>query len=136
MARAITAGQPTIIRAGCYDYTAAREMTLITCNGEFVTLSGSTDALPFPGNTLVTTAGVDAMTLATPIAGNQPLGDDGKIVRVIDNNGQAHTITTAANKIINSKHVATFNGTIGSFIELIAMSGVWVPLASSGVTIS
>lgn len=54
-----------------------------------------------------------------------------------DKSGQAHTITTAANKIINSKHIATFNGTIGSAITLMAQGGIWVPIGTpSGVTLT
>ena len=60
-----------------------------------VVASGSSDALPKIGLVFVTTAGVDAMTLATPTAGT----DDGKVLTVVDTGGHAHTITTAANKI-------------------------------------
>lgn len=134
--RSATPGQPAIIRAGAYDFTASKEMQDVTCNGNVVTLTGTADALQFPGLTEVNAAGVDAMTLATPVAGAQPLGDDGKTVIVVDLNGAAHTITTAANKIINSKHIATFNGTIGSNVTLVAMGGIWVPIALAGVTIS
>lgn len=136
MARSAAAGKAAIIRAGCYDGTAALEMQAVTCNGHVLVLSGTVDPLQFPGNTQVSSAGVNAMTLATPLAGDQPTGDDGKTIFVVDLNGAAHTITTAANKIVNSKHIATFNGTIGSNITLRAMGGVWVPTSLAGVTIS
>ena len=136
MSRSATAGQPAIIRAGCYDYTASKEMQALTCNGSFVTYTGTADALQFPGNSQINASGVDALTLATPVAGEQPVGDDGKTVFVVDGNGAAHTITTAANKIINSKHIATFNGTAGSNVTLRALGGVWVPISLAGVTIS
>lgn len=136
MARSATPGQPAIIRAGCYDSTASKEIQDISCNGVFATYSGTADALQFPGNSQISAAGVDAMTLASPLAGAQPLGDDGKTVFVVDLNGAAHTITTAANKIVNSKHIATFNGTIGSNVTLKAVGGVWVPISLAGVTIS
>lgn len=96
------------------------------------TLTGSTDALTFPSDNYITTAGVDATTLATPTAGT----DDGKILRVTDVGGHAHTITTAANKIVPSHHLATFNGTAGSWVELEAYQGLWYPRASSGVAIT
>jgi hypothetical protein len=136
MARSPIAGAPAIIRAGAYDASASKEMQEVTCNGKFVVLTGTADPLPFPGNVQVNAAGVDAMTLATPLAGEQPAGDDGKTIFIVDLNGAAHTITTTANKIINSKHIATFNGTIGSNCILMAMGGVWVPIALAGVTIS
>jgi hypothetical protein len=136
MARSATPGQPAIQRAGCYEATASKEIQNVTCHGSFVVYVGTADALQFPGNSQIDAAGVDALTLATPVAGEQPLGDDGKTVFVVDLNGAAHTITTAANKIINSKHIATFNGTVGSNCTLVAMGGVWVPTQLAGVTIS
>lgn len=136
MARSAVAGQPAIIRAGAYDSTAAREMQSTVCNGTFTVFSGTADPLSFPGNTQINAAGVDAMTLVAPKAGDQPAGDDGKTIFVVDLNGAAHTITTPTNAIINSKHIATFNGTVGSNITLRAMGGLWVPIAVSGVTLS
>lgn len=136
MSRSTVAGSPVIIRAGSYDSTAAKEMQQVTCNGSVLILTGTADALPFPGNVELNAAGVDAMTLATPLAGEQPVGDDGKTIFIVDLNGAAHTITTAVNKIINSKHIATFNGTVGSNCMLKAINGVWVPIALAGVTIS
>ena len=96
------------------------------------TLSGSADALAFGTYNFVTTAGVDAMTLATPTAGT----DDGKHILVVDSGGHAHTITTSSNKIIPSHHLVTFGGTAGAFVEFISFGGFWYPLANSGVTIS
>lgn len=136
MARSATAGQVSLRFSGVYDASAQREMQSVVCHGPFVVMSGTVDPLVFPGNVQMNAAGVDAMTLATPIAGDQPVGDDGKTIFVVDLNGAAHTITTAANKIINSKHIATFNGTVGSNITLRAMGGVWVPIALAGVVIS
>lgn len=109
--------------------------------------AGATDALPVRSSEIfVTTAGVNAMTLATPLAGIysltaafQSLGeprDDGKLLRIVDVGGHAHTITTAANKINSNKHIATFNGTVGSFIEFIAFNGIWYALAASGVALT
>lgn len=101
------------------------------------TLAGATDALPLEGTVNVASTGVDALTLATPTAGAIGAGgDDGRILRIIDTGGHAHTVTTAANKINGNKHVATFGGTAYSFLELQALGGVWVELASSGITLS
>lgn len=99
------------------------------------TLSGSTDAVTFTvyrQDFFVTTAGIDAMTLATPVATT----DDGKRIRVFDAGGHAHTITAAANKIVPSHHLITFGGTAGSWVELEAYQGLWYPVSNSGVTIS
>jgi hypothetical protein len=99
--------------------------------------TGSTDALIYPGLAILNSAGVDACTLATPVAGAQNAGgDDGKILTVLDVGGHAHTITTAANAIVPSHHVLTFNGTKGSYIDLMAYNGVWYVQASIGVTAS
>lgn len=137
MARSNIAGQPAITRAGAYDAEASKQMQNVTCNGTVLTLIGSADPLQFPGNVLVSSTGVNAMTLATPIAGEQPAGDDGKTVLVSDSGGHAHTITTAANAIVNSKHILTFNGTVGSNVMLRAMSGLWIVVGTSlGVAVS
>lgn len=96
------------------------------------TLSGATDAITFPSDDWVTTAGVNAMTLATPTATT----DDGKVITVTDTTGHAQTITTASNKIAPSHSLATFNGTVGSFLTLVAFQGLWYVRASSGVMIS
>jgi hypothetical protein len=98
-------------------------------------LSGAT--LPVVGTSFIETAGVDATTLATPVAGDPSLGgNDGLTITIIDNGGHAHTVTAAANKIVGNKHLLTFNGTLGSFVQLVARNGIWIPLALSGVTVS
>lgn len=96
------------------------------------TASGASDALTFPGSVFITTAGVDATTLATPTVTT----DDGKKITVFDVGGHAHTITTAANKIVPAHSLVTFGGTAGSWVELEAYQGLWYPKASSGVVIS
>lgn len=136
MANSAAAGQPAITRAGCYDATAAKEMQSVTGNGSFVVLTGTVDPVPFPGNVQVNSAGVNAMTLVAPLAGEQPAGDDGKTVFVVALNAAAHTITTPVNAIINSKRTVTFAATAGSNIMLRAMGGIWVPVANVGATIS
>lgn len=137
MANSPIAGQPAVTRAGCYDSEAAKQMQDITCNGRFTVLTGTADPMPFPGNVALSGTGVDATTLATPVAGMQPAGDDGKTICVLDTGGHAHTVTTAANKISPSHSVATFGGTAGSMVILMAYNGIWYPVATSlGVTFS
>lgn len=99
-------------------------------------LSGTTDAIVFPGSNFITHAGVDATTLATPVAGGPGVGDDGKIVRIWDTTGHAQTVTTASNKIVPSHSIITFNGTAGSFAELEAFGGLWYVGPTSGVSIT
>jgi hypothetical protein len=135
MANSTVAGQLAIPHSGSDpDLTADFQDT--QCQGKFTALRGTTDAIPFPGNIVVNSAGVNAMTLATPLAGPQPRGDDGKSIFVVAGNAAAHTITTATNGIINSKHLCTWTAAIGNCIELRAYNGTWVPVASTGVTIT
>jgi hypothetical protein len=117
---------------------------------QYEVLTGTTDAItggagvlgpnttpPICGTSFIETAGVDACTLATPVAGAPNAGgNDGLSITIIDNSGNAHTVTTAANKIVLNKHVITFNGTRGSFVTLTARNGLWLVEASSGVTIT
>ena len=134
MAIATQGGNAAVTHVGAFDAAAVKDVQDTSCNGSQTVLSGATDAIPFPGVVQLNAGSADACTLATPVAGPQPVGDDGKTILIYDNSGKAHTVTTTANKIINSKHILTFNGTIGSFVELIAQGGIWVVLAVSGVT--
>ncbi len=100
-------------------------------------LTGSTDALPLFGDVAVGSAGVDAMTLGAPAAGSgQNGGNDGSKLRVTDIGGHAHTITLGSNNLAPSHHLLTFNGTIGSFVDLEAYNGLWYVKQSNGVTAS
>ncbi len=115
----------------------------LLANGEIpvlapTVLSGSADAIPVtgPGVYYITTAGVDACTIATPASGGFGVGVDGAIVRIVSTTANAHTITAAANGIVPSHHLATFAAAAGSWIDLLFFRGLIYPLASSGVTIS
>jgi hypothetical protein len=102
-----------------------------------VHLTGSTDVIPVKSGVIsIDTAGVDATTLATPLAGAPGVGDDGKCITVVDSGGHAHTITMTANKLVPSHHVLTFGGTAGSYVILQAINGLWYIVGSSGVTAS
>jgi len=99
--------------------------------------TGTADALLYPGLAILNSGSADACTLATPTAGPKSTGgDDGKILRVLDVSGHAHTITTSANKIVPSHDTLTFNGTKGSYVDLLAYNGLWYVLDSTGVTAS
>lgn len=97
----------------------------------------ATTSVPICGTSFIETAGVNATTLASPVAGAPSAGgNDGLEITIIDNSGHAHTVTAAANAITPSHHLITFNGTQGSFVTLVARNGKWLPVQQSGVTIS
>lgn len=114
-----------------------------------INAAGSADVIPVKSCVVfVTKAGVDAMTLAAPVAGVYPssnaLGDilgapndDGKEIYVVSTTLFAHTITTPANKINGSKHIATFGAlAAGNYIHFVAYGGSWWMLDSLNVTLS
>lgn len=113
-----------------------------------VVAGGASDALPVSdADVFVTTAGVNAMTLGNPVAGVYPAGtavmqalgapgDDGARLLVRSTTANAHTITTAANKINGNKHVITFSGAVTDFVELEAFNGIWWVIGSSGATLT
>lgn len=102
-----------------------------------VHLTGSTDVIAVKsGIYSLDTAGVDAATLATPLAGAPGTGDDGKLLTIVDSGGHAHTVTMTANKLVPSHHVLTFGGTAGSYVILQAINGLWYIVSTSGVTAS
>ena len=137
MARSTSAGVPAITQAGAWSGSAARELMNVMGGGDAQVLTGTIDAISFPGTTILNGPVLNACTLATPIPGPQPLGDDGKQIEVIDASGKLHTITTAANGINGSKHIATWNGTAGSNISLQAWNGSWWTVSTpNGVTIT
>ena len=100
-------------------------------------LSAGSDAIPphAAATYIVTTAGVDAMTLAAPTATT----DDGKVITVISNTNNSHTIT--ATGLFNSGvsaavNLATFNAFHGATIILMAYQGRWMVLSLNGVVMS
>jgi hypothetical protein len=137
MARYTSPGNEAIVRAGCFDAAAALELQAVLCQGHVQYYSGLTDQIAFPGlAAFLGNSAADAALLNAPLAGDQPLNSDGQTIILVDLVGFAHTVTTPANKIVNSKHILTWNGTIGSYAILKAMNGLWVPIGLSGVTVS
>lgn len=102
-------------------------------------LSGSADALPLIGNVVITSAGVDAATLGTPTAGS-PLsvagGQDGNYLWIVAITAQAHTVTTAANKINGNKHIATWTAAVGNNALFYAYNGIWYMISQTGVALT
>lgn len=94
--------------------------------GSLASLVSAGGAVPVTGKSFIKTAGVDACTLATPVAGNPSQGgNDGLSIKIVDCGGHAHTVTTAANVINGNHHVLTFPGTVGADVTLTALGGVW-----------
>lgn len=94
--------------------------------------SGSADAVSIKrGTGFITTAGVNALTIAAPTAGT----DDNKPLDFIDVGGHAHTITGPSNCFNGTTHIATFNGTAGSKLTIKHYNGVMYT-SVSGVTLS
>jgi hypothetical protein len=78
------------------------------------------------GKVIITAAGVAALTLAAPVAGSPANGgNDGQELKVIDQSGHAHTITTPANGINGNHHIATSGGGPGDTITFTAYNGAW-----------
>lgn len=103
-----------------------------------VAYSGSTDAITFPARVNIAeinTAGVDAATLATPAA-----VDAGKLLLITSTTAQAHTVSTAANKIQDGSgtngDTLTFAAHAGANCLLLAVSGFWQVVALKNVTLS
>jgi hypothetical protein len=104
--------------------------------GSISSLVGEGGAVPVTGKSLINSAGVDACTLATPVAGAPSAGgNDGLEIKIVDLGGHAHTVTTAANKINGTHHILTFSGTVGANVTLLALNGVWYT-DGGGTTVS
>jgi hypothetical protein len=102
-----------------------------------VTAIAAAGAAPLQGLVPITGSGVTAITLAAPTAGlPSAIGNDGQIVTFVDTTGHAHTVTAPSNSIAPSHHLATFGGTVGSFVSLQAYNGIWYVIGNSGVTMS
>lgn len=79
-------------------------------------------------------AGVLADTLAAPVSGNAL--DDGKVIYIVSNTANAHTVTATGLFQSGSAAVnlATFAAFAGAGMNLMALQGKWVVLSSVGVT--
>jgi hypothetical protein len=135
MANSVVAGQLAIPHSGS-DPDMTADILDAQCQGRFTRLTGTADAIPFPGNIVINSASANAMTLVAPLSGPQPRGDDGKSIFILSNSAFAHTVTTPTNGIINSKHLCTWAAAVGNCIELRAYNGSWVPVMSTGVTVT
>lgn len=74
------------------------------------------------GTAKLTKAGVNAMTLASPAA-----GDEGIVMLITAQTANAHTVTCTAgfNNAGAAGDVATFGGAIGDCMEIVAINAIW-----------
>lgn len=102
--------------------------------GDFNLIAASGALSPsLPGRSLITKAGVAALTLAAPAA-----ADDGMIQQIVSTTANAHTVTATGLFQDGAGHVnlATFAAQIGASLTLMALSGKWIVLGNQGVTMS
>lgn len=93
----------------------------------YITAAG---AIPLASGTyIINGAGALAMTLATPTTPAQ----DGVTLTIIAETAHAHTVTTAANKIVPSKDTVTYAAQ-GDYIILQSAGGLWYNLGLGGPT--
>jgi hypothetical protein len=104
-------------------------------------LSGSGDAIPpnVAAQYLITTAGVDAMTLVAPASGG-PLvgGSDGLMIAIVSNTAHAHTLTATGllQTGASGTGVLTMAADAGCTIVLRAYQGLWQLISSNGITVT
>jgi hypothetical protein len=86
------------------------------------------------GRAFLTGATAQAYTLAAPIPG----ADDFKLLEIVNQSGQAHTVTTGTNGFNGADHVATYGATVGIVLALRAYQGVWYvgSATGNGITLS
>ncbi|MCU1326664.1 MAG: hypothetical protein JWN34_2034 [Bryobacterales bacterium] len=89
------------------------------------------------GTVSITKAGVAALTLVAPTAGLPSAGgDDGKVLRIVSETANAHTITTPAAGINGNKNINTFSATLPNACEFVARNGTWWSTFNTGGTLS
>lgn len=136
-----TTGTQSSSAFGVWSPTAFQQLAVQIPYLSAIGLTGSADVLnPHTSATYtVNTAGVDAMTLAAPTAGNQADGGDSGIVIIITSGtSNAHTLTATGllGTGTASVNVATFAAFSGAGLTLRAHKGKWLVLASVGITFS
>lgn len=85
------------------------------------------------GTHKLTKAGVNAMTLASPVA-----GDEGIRMLITAQTANAHTVTCAAgfNNAGAGGDVATFGGAVGDCMEVVAINAIWNVISLKNVTLA
>ena len=103
--------------------------------GNVLTLYPASGAISVASQTaLLTKAGVDAMTLAAPVATTQ----DGMVITITSTTANAHTVTATGLLKTGSASVnlATFAAFAGAGFTVMAYQGLWYVIASTGITFS
>lgn len=133
-------GSLSVVSFGSFTQMTFAQLASMLPELSSYTANGSADALPnhISGTIVVETAGVDAMTLAAPTVGAQPGGDSGRVITIISNTANAHTITATGLLKTGSANVnvATFAAFAGASLTLRASAGLWYVLASNAITFS
>ena len=90
----------------------------------------ATGAIPLVSGTYILNGTAAClMTLATPTTPAQ----DGIVLTIIAGTAHAHTVTTAANKIVPSKDTVTY-AAVGDYIILQSQGGLWINMGIGGPT--
>ena len=93
----------------------------------YITAAG---AIPLVSGTYsIGSSGALAMTLATPTTPAQ----DGIVLKIVAGTAHAHTVTTAANKIVPSDDTVTY-AAVGDYVVLQSIGGLWYPFGVGGPT--
>jgi hypothetical protein len=134
-----TAGQPVVaIALEPQTYVSPGSFACVLFFGPFgpmsaavttpVTYYTASGAIPVANGVAALNAATPlAMTLATPTTP----GQDGVEITIIAETAQAHTVTTAGNKINGASSVITF-ASIGDSVTLQSMGGIWTVKAVKG----
>lgn len=139
MAQTVTSSGVSVYShaGGSYDQTAQTDIYKTNpLSGPITYLTGSADPIPphQPGNYVVTTAGVDAMTLAAPTAGI----DDGLCILVCSGSANAHTLTATGLLATGAAGTGllTFAAFSGANCLLRAYNAKWQLISSTGITVT
>jgi hypothetical protein len=91
------------------------------------------------GTVVLNKSSAGAWLLAAPMGGSpRHRGDDGKVLRIVNGNGMAHTITTPANAVNGTDDTIDFGsgspvaGNIGDTFILVAWNGIWLLVKVTG----
>ena len=115
------------VTSGIRTYNGSSWISSESATTTYVTAAG---AIPlFTGTYSLGSGGALAMTLATPTTPAQ----DGIVLTIVAGTAHAHTVTTAANKIVPSHDTVTY-AAVGDFVVLRSIGGLWYPIGLGGPT--
>jgi hypothetical protein len=92
------------------------------------TVYTSAGAIAPNGTAVLNTGTAGAMSLVVPPAG--------ATLSIVAADANAYVVTTPANAITGSKHIATFAGAVGDYIQFASSAGVWTVVSSNGVILT